>query len=262
MNQNTEAGVIAAMSVVGKVQNDQALPAPFTVIPQGYSIENLERLMPRPTRIKSAVKVSSIDSFLSYLIDRKTDHTVVFADEKTRTMLGVIDYHEKAGVASWCTHQVEYTADLSREWLAWLSMHNKALSQIDFADFLEERITDIVKPSGSEMLEIATKLHVIQKAVFGSAVHLRTGEFQLQWSNENQKGTVEVPEKVELGIPVLHKGAAYKVEARLRYRLHEGAVHFTYKLVEPEHTVETAFAKQVAEIASTGIRIYEGMPKK
>lgn len=241
---------------------DTGAEVPFIVIPQGYKYEDLERLQANPRRVRSNVKVVSIDSFISYLLDRKTDQTVIFADEKTRTMLAVIDFHGKDGVPSWCTHTAEYQPELSREWLKWCGNHGKALSQVDFADFIEERISDIVTPSGAQMLQIATKLHVIQKAVFGSGIHLRTGEFQLQWSNENQKGTVEVPDKIELGIPVLHKGAAYKVEARLRYRLHDGAVHFTYKIVEPEHIVETCFAKQVSEVVTaTGLRIYEGMPK-
>lgn len=261
MSQNTEAGAIAALANIGKVQSDADIPVPFVFLPQGHSIESLEKLRERPTRIKNAVKVVSIDSFIAYLLDRKTEHTVVFADEKTRTMLGVIDYHEKTGVPSWCTHVVEYTADLSREWMAWSAFHGTSLSQANFADFLEERVLDIVKPSGAQMLEIATKLSIIQKVVFGSAMRLSSGEFQLTYNSDNQKGTIEVPEKIELGIPVLHKGAAYKVEARLRHRLHEGAVHFSYKIVEPEHVVETAFAKQVAEIVNAGFRVYEGMPK-
>lgn len=260
MNQNTEAGAIAALANIGKLHTDPDIPVPFVFLPQGHSVESLEKLLPKPTRIKNHVKVVSIDSFISYLLDRKTEHTVVFADEKARTMIGAIDYHQKDGTPSWCTHIVEYTADLSREWLAWVAFHGKTLAQADFADFLEERVLDVVKPSGAQMLEIATKLSIVQKVVFGSSMRLSSGEFQLTYNSDNQKGTIEVPEKIELGIPVLHKGAAYKVEARLRHRLHEGAVHFSYKIVEPEHVVETAFAKQVAEIAGQGFRVYEGKP--
>lgn len=259
--KHTEAAAIAALASVGKVQTEGG-EVPFIVLQGDCKVQDLEGLQAAPRRVREAVKMTSVESFIAYLAKHKTPNTVIFADEATRAMRAVVDYHNGNNDPDWCDHKVEYTAAFSREWKAWMEHHNKGMNQIAFADFIEERVADVVEPSGAALLEIATKFHVVRKAVFGSAVRLASGEFQFQYSDENEKkGTIEVPEKIALGIPVFHKGAAYRVEARLRYRLEDGGkLIFTYKLVEPEHTVETAFAKQRAQVVAdlAGVPIFDG----
>lgn len=238
--------------------------AQFAVVPNGYKLEDLEKLQQAPRRIRENVVLHTVDAFIEYAKEwRKTGVSVIFANEEARSLRAVIDYHSKLGevdAASWGTHKASYTAKFSREALAWMGKNGKPMSQIEFAEFLEEHIADVVEPAGADLLERALKLQFIQKAVFGSAVRLQSGEFQLNWSEENQKGTVELPEKIALGIPLFHGGTAYKIEARLRYRLAEGKVTFTYKLVEIEAAIEHAFAEVVTKVCQevTGVAIYQG----
>jgi uncharacterized protein YfdQ (DUF2303 family) len=259
-NQN-EAQTVANLAISSRVLQE-GCEVPFVVVPNGYTMHDLEKLQAAPRRVREAVKMTSVDSFIEYVKARRNERTVIFADEAARSLRAVIDYHGEKGEPSWCDHSVHYVAAFSREWLAWIGNHNKAMNQIAFADFIEERVSDVVEPSGAALLEIATKFHVVRKAVFGSAVRLASGEFQFQYSDENEKkGTIEVPEKIAIGIPVFHKGSGYRIEARLRYRLEDGGkLSFTYKLVEPEHTVESAFAKQRAQVAEAlvGLPIYDG----
>ncbi len=117
---------------------------------------------------------------------------------------------------------------------------------------LEDRAGDIVTPTGAELLEIATKFQVIRKAVFGSAIRLATGEFQFNYSDENDKGTIEVPEVITLGLAPFHNGESYEVQARLRYRLREGKLAFTFKLINPERVIEDAFNSVVESVKAGG----------
>lgn len=258
--KQTETGAQARLDNAARVHTGHG-EVPFLVVPEGHKVENLEALQRQPRRIRESISVTTIESFIAYVTKHKTGLAAIFANEEQRQLQAVLDYHGDASLPSWCTHKVGYTAKLSREATAWLGMDGKAMEQIALAEFIEEHIADVVAPAGADLLERALKLQFIQKAVFGSAVRLQSGEFQLQWSVENQKGTVELPEKIAIGIPVFHNGAAYRIEARLRYRLNEGKVTFTYKLIEPQRVLERAFAdvvKKAIEGVGEGVQLYYG----
>lgn len=233
--------------------------APFALVPPGYKLEDLEKLLERPRRIVQTADLTSIESFIAYVMAHKEPQTVIFASDSDRRLRAAIDYHESADLPSWCRHQATYEAKLSREAKAWFGADGNAMSQVAFAEFLEEHADQVVAPAGAALLEQALKLQVIQKAVFGSAMRLQTGEFQLNWSQENEKGTVELPERIRLGIPIFHRGPSYAIEARLRYRVSEGKVAFTYKIIEKERAIEHAFEKVVEEVRTAlALPIYFG----
>lgn len=262
MQPSTETETAAAARLANAAcVHAEHTQVPFVVVPNDHKIEPLENLQAAPRRIRETVNTTTVESFIAYVSKHKTGLAAIFANEEQRRLSAVLDYHGDANLPSWCTHNANYTAKLSREAIAWLGMDGKGQEQIAFAEFLEEHIADVVEPAGADLLERALKLQFIQKAVFGSAVRLQSGEFQLQWSEENQKGTVELPEKIAIGIPIFHNGKAYKVEARLRYRLSEGKVTFTYKLIEPQRAIEHAFAevvKQVVDGVGNGVPLYFG----
>lgn len=260
-HENTEAMAVAELSAVGKPLSALGLKQPFMLSTANMKVEDLEKFLPAPHRVRQSMAAQSVSSMVDYLNHRKTDDTVIFADTTGRKVLAVIDYHSKSNDPSWATHKVTYTPELSREFKAWQAQNNKGMTQEVFADWLEERTEDIVEPAGGRILEIANKLQIVKQVVFGQSQKLASGEFQITYNEENQKGTIEIPEKIKVGIPVFHRGLAYTIDARLRYRLNNGAVTFTYKLVEPEHLLETCFDKVVMEIAEkTNLTVYEGLP--
>ena len=234
---------------------------PFLVVPDGYTLRDTEALQKAPRRIRERLQFGTVEAFIAYVGRWSSERSVIFANEDTRILRAVLDYHQKDEPA-WCDHSAFFTAQLSREAEAWTRNNGKPLEQIQFAEFLEERIADVVEPAGAELLERALKLQFIQQAVFGSALRLQSGEFQLQYSMENQKGTVELPEKIALGIPLFRSGKAYRIEARLRYRLKDNKVVFICKLVEIERAIEHAFAEIVSEVhqALPIVRLYSVAP--
>lgn len=228
---------------------------PVMVLPNEYKIADLEDYLPAPRRIRQKQVFRSIDSFIEYVGRFSTETTVVFADEQQTRLTAVLDYHQSPESPSWCSHVATYECPFSKEWQAWISYDGKNIEQSEFAEFLEERAQDVVTPTGAELLEIALKFKVIRKACFGSAPRLQTGEFQFQYNEENQKGTVELPEDITIGIAPFHNGEKYEVKARLR----EGRLTLSYRLVEPHRFVEHAFRELITKVDSAleNVSVYE-----
>lgn len=212
----------------------------LVIVPDNCRIDSLEKFANKPLRTRKSVDVSSEKSFVDYVNHFKKDGSVVYFSTSAYSMQCVID-HFTPDKPSWCDHSVNYCCEKSDEWQKWSLNDKRKMNQSTFADFLEDSVKDIVDPSGSVLLEIATKFRVIKKAVFGSAKNLATGEFQFQYSEENQKGTIEIPTKFTIGIPAFENGDGYSIEARLKYRLSEGHLSFWYELINPKDVIKDAF---------------------
>jgi uncharacterized protein YfdQ (DUF2303 family) len=59
---------------------------------------------------------------------------------------------------------------------------------------------------------------------------------------------LQIPEKITLVVAPFMKGAAYKVEARFRYRIAQGGLTMWYTLIRPHVFVDDAFNDVVNKI--------------
>lgn len=225
---------------------------PFVAVPRGHNLESIEQFLDAPTRIRKLLKVQTPDSFIRYFNKFCNDDSLVILNDDNQSITGLLDYHG-ANDPQWCDHKVVYACPNSREWQVWIGANKDKFNQLAFAEFIEENIKDFAEPSGGELLEIATKFSVIRTAVFSNSVRLQSGEFEFQFSEQNNsKGTVTVPEKIAIGIAPFHNGTKYRIEARLRYRLREGQLSIWYELIEPEKVLEDAF-EEVKTVIRNGI---------
>jgi uncharacterized protein YfdQ (DUF2303 family) len=253
----TETSDMERLVRVSTVHAEPDLEVPFVLVPDGYSLKDLESLRPGPRRIRETIDLHNLTSFTDYVNKWKDDDSVIFANTGERSLRAVLDYHNPVG-ASWGSHRANYVAKMSREAVAWMASNSSPQNQQQFAEFIEDRIGDVVKPEGADLLERVLKLQIITKATFRSALRLQTGQVQLAYSEEDENGTVELPEKIEI-IPLFHNGQGYKLDARLRYRLTEGKVHFTYKLLEIDRAIEQAFDEVVERVrAVTSLSVLMG----
>ena len=169
---------------------------------------------------------------------------------------------------SWRDHLGRYAPQKSVEWERWISCNQKTMSQIDFAEWLERNMGDIANaegfPTGTAMLQMATNLEVSQDSKFRSALRLQSGGVRMEYVQDDDAGTVasmEVFSKFALGIPVFRGGEAYKVEARLKYRLKEGRLTFSYELMRADQTLEAAAKTMTQAIGNvTGFPLFHGNP--
>jgi uncharacterized protein YfdQ (DUF2303 family) len=261
---------IAAGAALSEPRAVPESPTPtglYTVVPEGYTLESLEDFLPRPLRVRQAVLLHDAESFIAY-VKEFGDHETsrIFFDQDRETFAVIIDYHGGNGQPAWCGHTGSFTARRSVEFTTWLNQNRKQMNQVDFARFIEENLPDVVEPAGATLLEIALTFEAKKDVEFASGVRLNNGQVQFTYNEvvrgTAQKGTIEIPEKFVLGIPIHIGGPAYRIDVRLRWRLHEGRAMFAYELVRPHRYVEDAL-KEIRERIGreTGLEALAGVAK-
>jgi uncharacterized protein YfdQ (DUF2303 family) len=273
-DQNESAGIgdiQSAIAAGAALSEPRAVPETvnglYTVVPDGYKLESLEDFLPRPQRVRQEVSLHDAQSFIGYLREFG-DHELswIFFDQDKETFQAILDYHAANGAPGWCDHTATFTARRSVEFQTWLNQNRKQMGQVDFARFLEDNLPDVVEPAGATLLEVALTFEAKKDVEFASGVRLSNGQVQFTYNEvvrgTAQKGTIEIPEKFVLGIPIHLGGPGYRIDVRLRWRLHEGKAMFAYELVRPHRYVEDALKEIRERIGQeTGLDVLAGVAK-
>lgn len=258
---DTQAAIDAGVALAGP----QALDPEKTyavVVPRDGTLEVVNRAEDRylasPRRKTGLIKVYDADSFLAVWNKQAYDASEVFADPIAFKVTGVINADSDAadGIAGWRDHTVVLESRKTPQWAAWESRDGQLLEQQSFAEFVEDRVVDFVTPTGAEMLELAQTFMANTKVDFKSAAILSSSQRALQFeetiaARAGHKGQIEIPASFEVGLTPFEGGAAYRVNARFRYRIREGHLSLGFKLDRPEDVLRTAFGDVRAAIAES-----------
>lgn len=272
LNENT----IKTLTDIGSAQAaPQTLGqgTPFVVIPAGYNVECIERMLEIPIRKRGSIVTTSSAGFIDYLQKHSVaDESTIYADidsEQSRCkLLSVIDDHGK-GVPGWREHTCKFEPKLSVEWSRWKGSDKKTMNQATFAAWLEDNLPDIASvpgfPSGTEILQMALGFEANSDKKFRSKINLQSGGVQFEYVEDETKDTrtkMIVFERFTIGIPVFDGSAsAYPVEARLKYREKNGDVTFWYELIRADRVFKSAVADELVAIKEgTGLQVISGTP--
>lgn len=233
----------------------------FTVVPNDCTLKSLQDFQYpngiRPDRIKADVKLADSGSFTRYVAAFADDRTRIFANPQQQSFLAVIDYH---GVGDerkpeFLSHKANLQLAKDDRWNIWMSKNEKVFTQSEFAEFIEDNLSDIATPEPAFMLEVSRDLNAKVDVNFGSSVRLQNGQVKLQYQEEVKAGVgagnVEVPESFTIRIPVFYGTDPVSITARLRFRIVSGKLTFHYKLYRPVETLNDAFNRVVASIGET-----------
>jgi uncharacterized protein YfdQ (DUF2303 family) len=272
-HMSTEAAAIADL-VRQTVKHDVNINPTATelLIFPDKSLVSLEKYADRPRRKRSRVRLDDTDSFIKYVNNHKQAGTALFgrATLEGGAFGAIIDGHEGALDAltdqrpAWGEHRAIFDLAQTPEWKRWIAINEKPISQGAFAEFIEDMLSEIQKPAGIEMLEIAKTLSIKSDVAFSSALRLDNGQVQLQYietveQKSGQGGELTVPTEIELALQPFIGGARYLVKARLRTKLSNRSVQFTVLLDRPHKVVETAFKEMREKIAAeTGLPVLAG----
>ncbi|MBD3817903.1 MAG: DUF2303 family protein [Brevundimonas diminuta] len=218
-------------------------------------------ILTSPARVKQAVVVQTADSLVDYVDLYGQDETILFADIEASTIRGLIDYHGAAlaelgtpSVAKHVDHRVTLTLPFSEEWRTWKAIDGKMLDQLSFARFLEENAVDIEAPSGADLLEVCRDLQAVRRVDFRKAVRTNTDNENFEYTDETEtrtkNGSVEVPSKFQLRIPVYFGGQTVTLYAFLRWRLVETSLELGIQLHRAEHVRQAVFKEIVTDASS------------
>lgn len=116
-------------------------------------------------------------------------------------------------------------------------------------------------------MNTATTISATTGIHFASARRLQDGQVQLTYNEAidakagGANGDIKIPKTFTLGLRIFRNGEGYRLTARLKYRLHTGAIKFWYELERPERTIDDAFSGYVAQLREqTGYAVLLGTP--
>lgn len=261
ISDKTSAGALlaAGRALGAAIHNPAQDGIPFAVVPDGYRIEPLP-CTEFPKRPIGNVKLRDAASFVSYVNAHKVRPSTIYASLEPARFLCVFDDHLHApdteaggsqcvaAQADWRQFRAEFTLPASHEWKTWTGQNRKSMTQLQFAEHLQDNLPDVIAPSGGELLETALNFEAAQAGHFVSAKRLQDGSHNLVWKTDNTGGTVRVPEHITLSIPVFENEAPRELQARLRYRTKDSALSLWYELVRPHKVIEAAFRETWARI--------------
>lgn len=196
--------------------------------------------------------VRDVRSLLTYLDKHSVEgETEVYADPQDSTIVAVLDGHSGAGShAGRNAHTVTLELQHSEPWKRWNEGDGKEMTQLVFANFVEDNLADIIQPKPADMLEIAQSLQGSVNVEWKNSERLGNGQTKLQYEESvearaGHKGDLEIPNEFTIAIRPYIGGEVYGITVRFRYRLVGGKVVFTYLLDRPFKVLEDAFADMV-----------------
>lgn len=238
----------------------------------------------------------SLDSLIDHINRFKDFGSAVFADDDRArpSITAVLDYHYAGEAASntqrFGKHRSAFAFPVSDEWTAWNEKNGEVMSMVDFAEFLENRIIDVLYlipgeddlpedvqrlvdtlggdstvATPNKLMELARGLQINENAVVQEAVNLASGEGIVRFQSEHTDAhgqPVKVPSLFLIGIPVFRNGPLYRVAARLRYRKNGGRLNFWFELWRTDRTFDHAFKEAVERVkVETELPVFTGKPE-
>lgn len=226
------------------------------------------QLADQPQRMRGIATHQELASFIAHVKRFKDESSTVWADVDAVSLLAVYNYAGNQEAPRWGDHGAKYICPLSREWRTWLAQNGKPMGHDDFAEFLEANSSDLASaedgpwPEPVRLLEIARTLRIHSKSTFERDINKTTGEYSVIAKVENEATSTKIPPSFIIGIPVFEAGDPYRIEARLRFTVHENRPKFSYHLVQPENIKSDAFNEVRAQVAEkTGLPVLAGQPE-
>lgn len=212
-----------------------------------------------PRRKKGTVELGTVEALAAYVERHAEDSTTVWVHPKQARIEAVIDDHEphiilvdevgegdepsalneKRGFAGHGEHRAVLNLIHTPQWLHWLKLDGQLVTQVKFAEHIEDGLLEIDTPAPTVMMELAQTFHAKQGITFKSANRIKDGQSQFQYDEETsatagKSGQLEIPNEFTLLVQPYLGEATYKLNARLRYRITKGELQIGYKIDRPE----------------------------
>lgn len=260
---------------------------PILISPRTGEAKSLANLIEpwrtRPERKTGTAHVDTIESFIELLERHKTEHSAIFADTDWNkpSLTAVVDYSSSTD-ADFGQHRIHYSFPRSEEWKVWVGKHSRPLSQVDFAEFIEDHIQDLSAPDTLEeeqferlfsckvgypndLVMLSRGLQINAEVRVKTALKLQSGESQIVFEEDHKNADgqpISVPGVFIINIPIFHGGASTRIPVRLRYKLRDGAINWTFMLHRPDVYITEEVRRDLERAArETELPKFEGKPE-
>lgn len=274
-DHKTESSVAAALcDRMKEYRQLTSIDAKSILVFSDKTIAPLERFADNPRRKRASVTVDDQASFADYVNQHKVAFvTALFGriNKAGGAFSGILDFHTQnvpestpGTTPNWGEHRVGLTLGFTPEWERWTKNDGASLSQLDFAEFIEDNLSDIHSPPAADLLEVIQDLTAKKEVNFKSTIRLDNGQVGLlydeQISSGKRDGQIDVPRDFTISIAPFLGSPAVGIKARLRFRINDGHLQFVYKLNQPHKVLEAAFDSARTYIAhATGIPVLLGV---
>lgn len=264
------------------------------LVPQGMEVKSIKPLLdeylPKPVRRSGTTVLHDLASFIAAVQRAKDEGTVVYLDAAKVHAYAVLD-HDHAGpdgeaTARWGGHRLACAIGLSPAWSAWSQASGVAMSQTDFAAFIDDHLPDILDPASldethplvalmttmgitpatpAEVVKASRGLKLRAEVNVTESITLESGEVELQYTETHtgQGEALRVPSAFLIALPVFDGAPRDVLLVRLRYRRIAGQprVQWTAAVYQREEVRTTALRDLQAHIAAeTGVPTFLGEP--
>lgn len=242
-------------------------PDRFMVVPNGAKVLDVSQYFP-PCRAKACPQFTEAGAFIDYVNRFKHDNTLLFANitDAGAEFTAIIDYHGPAH-ADYCSHRAKFATEPTMEWKQWLEHDGKQLSQLEFAEWLENHQDLIVEPNGATLLELVLSLEGKTDVSFQQIERLKDGSARLLYdevvnvTGATRAGAMKVPDTLAARIQIFHGMPGVDVTARLKYRLADRKISLRFETVNRHVLVRDAVADLVEAIEKqTELTALRGRP--
>jgi uncharacterized protein YfdQ (DUF2303 family) len=232
----------------------------LVVIPEGMKPHEVQDRRYVGDHVKQSLTVIDPDSLASYLAVHKDKdgQTVIFADQDTNSVLGVLNYHE-AGKVNRADHRALLKLQFDPTYAEWRKVDGLPIDQADFGRFLEENAADITSPDPAQIIEIARSLEVTTAIDFKKAVNLSNGLVQIQYVEQDQtrtSGSFEIPKELTIKAPVYFGGELQEIRFFFRYIAKGGTLKFRLDMHRKAYIEREAFlaiTRRIGEASSVPV---------
>ncbi len=308
-NSNNDALIAFARQVLEpklmELKRGTAEEAAVIAMPKGlelYSIkELLDEYLDAPERKKGTARLTSLASFIDHANRFKDGNSAIFADDTPDApkLLSVLDYHEggEDGSARFGQHRGFYAFPTSEPWKIWNRFHGEELTQAQFAQFIEDRITDVVDPKAvtsenggdklwdfaeglgiliatrTQLVELSKGLTIARESNIAEHIDVTSGESRIRFDTKHKDAggaPLVVPGGFCVAIPVFRGDDPYRIAVRLKHRIvrtgagedqRDRAV-WMVSLYRADAAFEDAFKRGCAKVASeTQLPLFMGTPE-
>lgn len=268
MDTTTTANTTALASALGKPEILDVEGVPHIALPPDWTSESAESLLDEPRRIRAAIIAHEVSGLTSYVTRFKTFRTALYCGPRDRPqVLARVDDNQAdenpdgRGLPSHVTHTCTFGCPTTVEWKAWTGSDKRSMAQVEFAEFIEKNLRDIVEPSGGDFLAAVLSFQDTGSAEFRSAVRLSDGRVQFQLTQKDDASQIKFPLQLKLGLPVFEgMPGRYEVLARLRYRIKEEKLSLWYEIDRPDLVVRQAYADLLTFVEKeTGLQVHRAL---
>lgn len=226
-----------------------------------YEVIDFAKHLSQPVRIKEKLDFHDATTFVDYINTFKTKHSRIFFDTDRLSFSALLDYSAPHGDPAWGDHVASLVLRHSEEWKLWFGRNGTYYGQREFGRFIEDNQDQIVTPGGTEVLGLVMAFTATKNIAFQEAHKLQNGQTELMWKEDIKTGSVTIPYKIAIRIPVFFNEEPEDVELFLRYQIDEQqkALKLAVEFCRQERLRQEAAQRIVAAVtAQTELPVHFG----